>query len=257
MKVMAAVDIADKSDQVVQAAARWAAKLGASLDLVYAASDIEGARDRLLVLRQDNIPEAIRGEARVLQGRPLDILPLATEGYDALLIATHGRPWFARAALGSVADRLVRTARCPVCVMPLHGRMEPGESERILVTTDRSLASVHAAQWGFALIKPKDVHVVHAVTGVPGPLVSALVDETTREIQDLFDNRDIRVDEVHVKTTGDLHPADTIVALAEQLSAGAILTAARGANAVPAMGMGSFTGRLLHLTKIPVWVLHG
>ena len=39
------------------------------------------------------------------------------EGYDLLVVATHGYSGIKRAFLGSVAERIVRTAPCPVLVV--------------------------------------------------------------------------------------------------------------------------------------------
>ena len=48
------------------------------------------------------------------------ILKLATEeGCDLIIIGTHGRGGLSRFLLGSVADRVVRLAPCPVMTVRL------------------------------------------------------------------------------------------------------------------------------------------
>jgi nucleotide-binding universal stress UspA family protein len=44
----------------------------------------------------------------------------ARRGVDAICLATHGRTGISQALLGSVAQQVVRQARCPVVVLPPH-----------------------------------------------------------------------------------------------------------------------------------------
>ena len=63
---------------------------------------------------------AVEPEVRVLhrlvEGQPVDeILRLAKEiGCDLIVMGTHGRTGFGRMLMGSVAEKVVRTAPCPV-----------------------------------------------------------------------------------------------------------------------------------------------
>jgi nucleotide-binding universal stress UspA family protein len=69
------------------------------------------------------IPEELRGSDRVqtlvTQGAPAaEILKIAAEKQASLIvIATHGRTGLSRLTLGSVADRVIREAPCPVLVV--------------------------------------------------------------------------------------------------------------------------------------------
>jgi len=57
---------------------------------------------------------------RVLVGNAAEaIVGLAREeAADLVVIATHGRSGWRRLAFGSVADKVIRTATCPVLVVP-------------------------------------------------------------------------------------------------------------------------------------------
>jgi len=57
-----------------------------------------------------------RSKALAIVGDPLDgIVDYATrEGVDLIVMGTHGRKGLAHMFLGSVAERVVRTAPCPV-----------------------------------------------------------------------------------------------------------------------------------------------
>jgi universal stress protein A len=48
---------------------------------------------------------------------------------DLIIIATHGRTGVARLLMGSVAERVVRTATCPV--LTLHGGSAPARTKRV------------------------------------------------------------------------------------------------------------------------------
>jgi CBS domain-containing protein/nucleotide-binding universal stress UspA family protein len=83
------------------------------------AMQISAERDRLRahvrsVLAKRNAAPPY--DVDVFWGAPaLDIVPYAVErGADAIVLGTHGRTGFKHVLLGSVAERIVRTAPCPV-----------------------------------------------------------------------------------------------------------------------------------------------
>jgi nucleotide-binding universal stress UspA family protein len=52
--------------------------------------------------------------ARVLSGDPVDLIVKEGAGHDLIVMGTHGRGAIAHLFLGSVAERVVRRAKCPV-----------------------------------------------------------------------------------------------------------------------------------------------
>jgi nucleotide-binding universal stress UspA family protein len=74
----------------------------------------EEARQQLLRVRPDD--EAIRVEHRLEEGDPATAaLQVAQEkACDLIVMGTHGRAGFARLLLGSVAEKVLRGATCPV-----------------------------------------------------------------------------------------------------------------------------------------------
>jgi nucleotide-binding universal stress UspA family protein len=57
--------------------------------------------------------------AEVLEGNVIDtIVATAANGYDAVLMVTHGRTGLSKLALGSVTDGVLRKVNCPVIVVP-------------------------------------------------------------------------------------------------------------------------------------------
>jgi len=52
--------------------------------------------------------------SRVLSGDPVDLIVKESEQHDLIVMGTHGRGAIAHLFLGSVAERVVRRAKCPV-----------------------------------------------------------------------------------------------------------------------------------------------
>jgi nucleotide-binding universal stress UspA family protein len=145
-RVLVAVDFSEHS----QAAVAWASELvraaGARLDLLHVcetaiglpletalASVGTGPPATLAELARKDAAERLReiaGEARLRGVEPAELRvetgdarrtiveAAARGGYDLLVLGTHGRTGFGHALLGSVAERVVRTATCPVTTVP-------------------------------------------------------------------------------------------------------------------------------------------
>jgi nucleotide-binding universal stress UspA family protein len=89
-----------------------------------------------------NVPEAIVSRAR-------------TTSVDLIVIGTHGRSGFERLILGSVTERVLRKAACPVLTVPAHTPdavpLEAGSMRRILCPVDFSSSSAGALEYAAAL----------------------------------------------------------------------------------------------------------
>jgi nucleotide-binding universal stress UspA family protein len=139
MRALLALDLRDHPDAVLADAARWAARLDATLDLLWVDDTPAGAafvtdpaiaavvtreaerhqrqhRDHLDALLA-GLPRSARGEALVATGDPAEAVAELASGHDVLLVATHGRQGLAHAWLGSVAERIARLATVPVLVL--------------------------------------------------------------------------------------------------------------------------------------------
>lgn len=133
--ILAATDFSPGARQAVSAAVDLAAAIGARLHLVHAftlpSDGISEAGPMLPTLERDLTDHALReleqaalrprqlgcmGQLVLREGTPRDvILSVADElGADLIVVGTEGRQGVARAVLGSVAERVLRQARCPV-----------------------------------------------------------------------------------------------------------------------------------------------
>ncbi len=82
----------------------------------YEEAIMEEAREQLRELRDRIIGDEIKTEVHVHMGAPdHEILAVAKEfEVDAICIATHGHTGIKKIVFGSVAQRVVRRAHCPV-----------------------------------------------------------------------------------------------------------------------------------------------
>lgn len=141
MRLLVAVDLNDAGNEVLATARSWAERLSATLDVlyvdehaynVYLVQDpaIRTVLDREWGKIQDEqkqrlkdlvatLPEAVRGEALLVNGRASEEILTAASQRDAVIIATHGRRGLSHVLMGSVAERVVRHATVPVIVVRL------------------------------------------------------------------------------------------------------------------------------------------
>jgi nucleotide-binding universal stress UspA family protein len=145
-QILVAVDGSETSARALDAALQFARDAGAKLQplfvvdvpmLVYdtPGSDLTHARNALLEQGENVIENAFASMKRAgVQGTPRIaetdlagddiahcILRAATElNADVVVIGTHGRRGFQRLVLGSVAERFLRIAQCPVLMIPAH-----------------------------------------------------------------------------------------------------------------------------------------
>lgn len=135
-RIVVPTDFSVLAEQAWALAQELAHAAGSELVLAHVVS-----ASRLPITRARAVPEAVRkwaideleecaGKARaqglkarvaLRVGIPYEqLVALAREeGADLIVVGTHGRGGVGRAILGSVADRLVRLAPCPVLTVPL------------------------------------------------------------------------------------------------------------------------------------------
>jgi nucleotide-binding universal stress UspA family protein len=89
--------------------------------------------------------------------------------HDLIVMGTHGRSGFERLLLGSVTEKVLRKASCPVLTVPRHAPdavpAPPVLFKRILCATDFSDCSANALSYAMSLAQETDAHltVVHVL----------------------------------------------------------------------------------------------
>jgi nucleotide-binding universal stress UspA family protein len=140
-RILVATDFSDLSAEAVDTAIAFAKELGATLDLLHVAPELAIALpppmdvvsvpfDPAAVMaqaaeRMSTEEKRIRGtgvvcESNILVGRSdAEIVAHAEKtSADLIVIGTHGRGGLAHALLGSVAEKVVQHAHCPVLSVP-------------------------------------------------------------------------------------------------------------------------------------------
>lgn len=93
-------------------------------------------------------------------------------GIDLIVLGTHGRHGLAKMVLGSTAERIFRTSRCPVLTVGPKSAKWSDRSEtpkRILFATDFSAGSLHALPYALSFAEESQAAIVllHIITLVP------------------------------------------------------------------------------------------
>jgi nucleotide-binding universal stress UspA family protein len=145
---------------------------------------------------------------RVLNGRAIDVeveedardvadaivRRALTVSADLIVMGTHGRTGAKRWFTGSVAERVLRTAPCPVMVVPPHNAVPTSaiSFKHLVAAIDFSDSSLAAFRWGLSLAEEADAHLwlLHTIEVPPELRVSTVVS-------------DEEIDELHASARAD------------------------------------------------------
>jgi len=175
---------------------------------------------------------------------------------DVIVMGTHGRRGFDRLMLGSVTERVVRQAHCPVLSVRTAPSRDPGtgadegiQLRRILFSTDFSDYANQALDYAASLAAKynSELMLVH-VLEEPDAEAAKRADERLKAF-------------ISAETRGNLRVSTSvpsgrayreIVRLAEEEKADLIVMAVRGHNALDLAVFGSTAYRVIHLASCPV-----
>lgn len=121
-RIAVPTDFSEASDRAVEYGAALARQMGASLYLLHVLKDhahYQVARARLGALADRLTRDVPRVALEVRDGDPAESIAEGAMHYgaDLVVMATHGRTGLAHLLTGSVAERLIRIASCPVLVL--------------------------------------------------------------------------------------------------------------------------------------------
>lgn len=209
-------------------------------------------------------------ETTMKGGHPArEILKLAdTAPADMLVIGTHGRGGVEHLLLGSVAEKIMRKATCPVLVVPPGAPADTDANfARILCPIDGSAASAHALTYAISLARETDGHVtlLYVVEPVPaaGEFGALDVEEYRRageaharmvlaEAVSTEVRAWCRIDER--VATGK--PSERILDAATTERADIIVMGVRGRGAIDLLAFGSTTNEVVRRATCPVLAVH-
>jgi universal stress protein A len=119
-QILAATDFSDNAEAAVAVAVETARALHAGLHLLHVFAPGEIAVTELLAdAAATAAPDVAVTVAATGGDAAQEVLRYAARHpIDLIVVGTHGRTGLSRALLGSVAERVLRGARCPVLVVP-------------------------------------------------------------------------------------------------------------------------------------------
>lgn len=241
-------------------------------------------RDQLLVEVQRFIePESAPGipiEMMIREGSPAsEILSQAAETQsDLLVMGTHGRAGFERLLLGSVTEKVLRKATCPVLTVPRrHPDAVPATPvlfKRILCPVDFSDCSMHALNYATSLAQEANakltiVHVMaYDLADTPDMYDTMLTDDRLS----LADYRQRREDEARQRLRESVpdavaaycsvetmmargKPGREILRIADEQQSDLIVIGVHGRGAADLMVFGSTTNHVVRGAVCPVLTL--
>jgi nucleotide-binding universal stress UspA family protein len=187
---------------------------------------------------------------------------------DMIVMGTHGRRGFDRLMLGSVTERVIRKASCPVLAVrkPLHDFISSGQQQdpvhlsRILFSTDFSKNSQRALDHAISLTTEykAELTLLHVLEDIP---VSANIEEAIATATEQLDQ--LIPLPLEGRKTGRIKtlvrigkPYQQIIQLALEAQTDIAVMAVRGRSALDLAVFGSTTHRVLQLGPCPVLVIH-
>ncbi|MBN1540727.1 universal stress protein [candidate division KSB1 bacterium] len=190
----------------------------------------------------------------------------STNGVDLIVMGTHGRRALSRFLLGSVAERVIKHAQCPVmtCRPPAEKKAAEKAVQRILVPTDFSENSKSALQLAKQLL-PQDAEltVLHVIADTLHPayylagksslfdLLPDLEEHARNAMQRFLQDSGIGSETATViMQEGD--PAQRIIEFARENRADLIVMGSRGLSEWEQILVGSVTERVVRKAACPV-----
>ena len=205
-------------------------------------------------------------ETAVLRGKPADaILDYADEhDVDLVSMGTHGRTGVSRYVAGSVTERVVRQASCPVLTTKAIERSElTGDYGDVLIPTDGSDAASMAIDHGIEIAQKADarVHAVNvvdvgSVTLTPGySAASELTERFEAEGERATEEIATRAADADLDVTTSVYeglPARDLLDYADEHEVDLITMGTTGRTGLNRYLLGSTAERVIRHAEMPV-----
>ena len=229
----------------------------------------ESGKEQLQEFVKKHTHDEIQPELVVQTGVAADsILSFAQlQKADVIVMGTHGRRGFDRLMLGSVTDRVMRTAPCPVLVAskPPQGSVAVGKERghvhhlsRILFCADFSENSEGALKYAISATAEYDAELtlLHVLEAVPSQAETEEAMAAAAERLDKLIPPEGRKS-LKIRTavrTGKPYPQ--IIQLATEAQIDLVIMGVRGRGALDVAVFGSTTYRVMQLGSCPVLAVH-
>jgi nucleotide-binding universal stress UspA family protein len=187
----------------------------------------------------------------------------AEHDVDLVVMGTHGRSGFDRLTLGSVAEKVLRKAPCPVLTIPPGVARTPTDISvrHILCPTDFSTCSEHAMDFALTLADRTDaavtaLHVIETIdtrpelSGAMADLQKRRCDTERRYLEEINAARAGGSRIANVVTLG--RPYLEVLRIAEERAADLIVIGVRGRGSFDITLFGSTTNQVVRRATCPV-----
>lgn len=224
---------------------------------------------RLTALAQSLAPD-VTAEPLMEDGEPAHvILDVArSRSMDLLVLGTHGRSGFDRLVLGSVTEKLLHRAPCPVLTVPRHvgtAALDRVTYKRIVCALDEATATNDSFRFAHSLARESDAELVllHVVEPLPEPALAEVgMTEATREVDVLARQWRTALDALITPEATEWcrlrarvetgKPGAEIVRVAQEEQADLVVLGVRGRGAVDLFVFGSTANRVVRHAGCPV-----
>ncbi len=282
-KVLCPLDFSAGSKRAMRWAVRLTSELGAELvlfhawqipvmsaesafaptlvaDLVEAAEECLGAE-----LAEARAQGAAHVSTRLVSGPAWSMIvdEVASGGFDLVVMGKHGRTGLQRFVLGSVAEKVVRHAGCPVLTIPPES--EPKSFASILVPIDFSESARRAMEMAAALVQRGGagitlLHVIELPVDYHGePKIDGLMEMLDKRGAESLDQwaAELRAKTPVTVTTRSRigRPASEVLAVLEEASAfDLVVTGSQGRTGLSRALLGSVAEKIVRHAPCPVLV---
>jgi nucleotide-binding universal stress UspA family protein len=206
-------------------------------------------KEQMEIFAEETLPKHIKYETRIAPGRAYKTIVEEAEAnnFDLILIARHGTTNMSNHLVGSIAERVVRLARCPV--LTIRGTTPPGERgiKNILCPTDFSPAANSALSYAVSIAeKYKSKLYIQHISEIAGdPDIEALKKKAPK----LEDIGEIEVEMIYDR---DIEPNNSIIRFSEDREIDLIVMSTHGQKGLRRVFIGNNTAEVVRKAECPV-----
>jgi len=223
----------------------------------------EAGQEQLQEFVKQNPHDKIRPELLVRQGIAADsILLLAQEQkVDVIVMGTHGRRGYDRLMLGSVTDRVMRLASCPVLAVSnvpqgdeAKGAGQAHRLTRVLYCTDFSENAKRALNYAISAAEEYGavLTLLHVLEEAPSAAKKKVVTAAAMERLEKLVSPEVRETLKVEFAVRAGKPYRQIIQVAAELAADIVIMGVHGSGALDLAVFGSTTYRVIQLGPCPV-----
>ena len=226
------------------------------------------AEEKLRRFAKRYAPSGIRPQCFVQDGSVTDLILALAEAraVNLIVMGTHGLRGIDRLMLGSVTERVLRRARCPVLAVrkPAHHVIssaqdpEPVHLRKIILCSDFSDHAHRASEYAVSMAKAygAELTLLHVLEDVPRSAdLESVFEKVSKQLEESVasDTREECTLKVMVRIG---KPYQQIIQLALEAQTDLVIMGVRGRGALDTAIFGSTTYRVIQLGSCPVLAVH-